>query len=1088
MTGTRRLQVRISFGRTTGTRNGRKRPALRTAVVAGATLAATLIAVAPSATAASSAVGPTSPDIYVACGYGSVAPSGSSCSQLGDVLTSVMSDNAASAPAATIELLPGDYCPIDISSLTSNQYNILYRRLTIEGVGLSTEDPNNPVSLDGPEAGISTFQWSKDFCSGSPNAMVSIENDDWGPGGYTLTLRNLALDGTANGDDTGNPSMGVYAVETSMLLDDVLVENFASGDGVYYADGEDTGLQVENSAFTGNEVGANIGGGSIDDSTFATNTTGVQTDNLLNMSADTITQNTDGFNLQSDFAGVAIANSIVANNATEDCDGTNGWEATESGLGASGHNLLGPTCPVGKTNSDLAWDSTGLTAAPAENGGPTPTVVPGGDQAGSLGDSGWCGYTDQREYLNSGGDACDAGAYNSSADGTPEAGNGSYDFGSFHYGDTAPSADIGFSNSGGGLLNVFSVAIKSGPFTIASGGDSCTWAVLMPTAASCDVEVTAVPTGQGEMTGTLAIQTSEGETDITLTADALPPRPDAITVASTADDAGDGTCGSDPTTCTLRQAIDDLAPGGTITVPAGTYTLSQGELDVEQPETIVGAGARTTSIVGDGSDRVLDFDADNDSLSGVTVTGGQSNYAAGILVDEGASLSLDHSTVDGNTAYYDGGGIENDGTLTITASTISNNEATEANYGTGGGIGSFDASMEIVNSTIAGNSAASGGGVTVASGSADAAFSTIADNTSSDGGGFYLTTEEEEGAAKASPHLARLASKAHDSDDPDVTAEDDVIATNTGGSGTANCDGSLDSGGHNVASDTSCGLAASGDLQSANAQLGALANNGGDTDTLLPGSTSPAIDAASDSDCADLHPKVDQRDVARPVGAHCDSGSVEAGGTTPHADATRLTPTAATTTSIYYGKSATLSTTLTDTTTGHAISGVTVTLSQRPGTSGSFHRVTSATTASSGMAKLKVTPKVNTQYVWTYAATAAHQAATSKFATITVSQVVHATLVKKTVTAGHKAVVYGTVSPTDNHKKVVLQQFTHGAWKALRITATIHLQKLPNHKHAVGFVLKLKTHHHGKLKLRVARAATATNTAGNSSTLHLTVH
>ena len=53
--------------------------------------------------------------------------------------------------------------------------------------------------------------------------------------------------------------------------------------------------------------------------------------------------------------------------------------------------------------------------------------------------------------------------------------------------------------------------------------------------------------------------------------------------------------------------------------------------------------------------------------------------------------------------------------------------------------------------------------------------------------------------------------------------------------------------------------------------LGPLALNGGPTRThaLLPGS--PALDAASTPDC----PPTDQRGVARPQGAGCDSGSYE---------------------------------------------------------------------------------------------------------------------------------------------------------------------------------------------------------------------
>ena len=64
--------------------------------------------------------------------------------------------------------------------------------------------------------------------------------------------------------------------------------------------------------------------------------------------------------------------------------------------------------------------------------------------------------------------------------------------------------------------------------------------------------------------------------------------------------------------------------------------------------------------------------------------------------------------------------------------------------------------------------------------------------------------------------------------------------------------------------------------------LGALADNGGTTPTLLPQATSPAIDAA---DCVGISP--DQRGVARPQGARCDIGAVEVlAAVAPSADVT----------------------------------------------------------------------------------------------------------------------------------------------------------------------------------------------------------
>ncbi len=62
-------------------------------------------------------------------------------------------------------------------------------------------------------------------------------------------------------------------------------------------------------------------------------------------------------------------------------------------------------------------------------------------------------------------------------------------------------------------------------------------------------------------------------------------------------------------------------------------------------------------------------------------------------------------------------------------------------------------------------------------------------------------------------------------------------------------------------------------VASAALALGALGNNGGHTPTIMPGATSVALDSANAAFCLD----VDQRGYARPLGAGCDVGAIEAG-------------------------------------------------------------------------------------------------------------------------------------------------------------------------------------------------------------------
>ena len=70
--------------------------------------------------------------------------------------------------------------------------------------------------------------------------------------------------------------------------------------------------------------------------------------------------------------------------------------------------------------------------------------------------------------------------------------------------------------------------------------------------------------------------------------------------------------------------------------------------------------------------------------------------------------------------------------------------------------------------------------------------------------------------------------------------------------------------------------------------LGALANNGGPTQTLLPLTGSPLLDAIPPASCGAA---VDQRGITRPQGTGCDIGAVEVEVVTPApAQAAVVTP------------------------------------------------------------------------------------------------------------------------------------------------------------------------------------------------------
>jgi hypothetical protein len=246
-----------------------------------------------------------------------------------------------------------------------------------------------------------------------------------------------------------------------------------------------------------------------------------------------------------------------------------------------------------------------------------------------------------------------------------------------------------------------------------------------------------------------------------------------------------------------------------------------------------------------------------------SITGNSAQNGGGINNNSTGPLTVGETLIAGNTALgtIGGGGILNNstGTFTLFQSTVSGNSS--AGFGGGGIDSNSSGTVNITNSTISGNSTTGsngGGGVYKNSSAAISMTSvTITGNSSTNGG-----------------------SNIHDnSAGGSLSLLNSIVANPVGGS---NCGGDpITSNGFNLASDASCNLVAAGDLQNTNPLLGALANNGGLTPThaLLIGS--PAIDAGTAAGGS-----VDQRGVARPVGAGFDIGAFEGTGAAPPPPAT----------------------------------------------------------------------------------------------------------------------------------------------------------------------------------------------------------
>jgi hypothetical protein len=360
------------------------------------------------------------------------------------------------------------------------------------------------------------------------------------------------------------------------------------------------------------------------------------------------------------------------------------------------------------------------------------------------------------------------------------------------------------------------------------------------------------------------------------------------------------------TDAALRGAVEaaNAAEGAdTIRLPAGTIHLDseEGGLDVFDELTIVGSAGSVIDGA-DIQDRIIDVDDHVAAvrIQGVTFTGAtrgaisfhSMGEAAAELQSasvEGHQLVITGSTFDGNDAggRGQGGAIDfnpsvDDGRLVVSGSTFSNNRADDGDgFGRGGAI-KFDGwTMTVENSTFTGNVArgdafdSGGGAISVNRGLAELTHVTIAGNRAEGGA---------RGGGIRGPVFALLDFSTYSF--VPVTVTNSIVANNTSelqqqtesraraaavATQADDCDTNVGSGGGNVESSTTCGFKDATDAQDADPGLGPLAANGGATRTMAIAKTSPAFDAAVANACA----ATDQRGIARPQFAACDSGAFE---------------------------------------------------------------------------------------------------------------------------------------------------------------------------------------------------------------------
>jgi predicted outer membrane repeat protein len=235
----------------------------------------------------------------------------------------------------------------------------------------------------------------------------------------------------------------------------------------------------------------------------------------------------------------------------------------------------------------------------------------------------------------------------------------------------------------------------------------------------------------------------------------------------------------------------------------------------------------------------------------------------GVYIFDGI-LAVSDSTFNGNSAIFGGGGIRsNRSDTTVTRSTFSGNSAPGQfgqGVGSGGGIDSLYGTLVVFDSTFIGNSAKYGGAL-FGLYSNSVTNTTFSGNSAEVLGGAIVLRE---GTLVNSTVVGNTVGSEDGGggiygDEASITLTNTIVAVNSGDD--IEPAGLFDGTGNLIGGDP---------------MLGAPADNGGPTLTMLPELESPAADAV---DCT-AAPATDQRGIPRPQGFRCDIGAVDITGVT----------------------------------------------------------------------------------------------------------------------------------------------------------------------------------------------------------------
>jgi fibronectin-binding autotransporter adhesin len=320
---------------------------------------------------------------------------------------------------------------------------------------------------------------------------------------------------------------------------------------------------------------------------------------------------------------------------------------------------------------------------------------------------------------------------------------------------------------------------------------------------------------------------------------------------------------------------------GTIALERALPKITASHLTIIGPSsggiTIDGGGEVPVMVVAPGATVKLDD---------LTIANGLKLHGNGGGVHNNGTLTVINCTFSGNRTsaggIHGGGGIYNDGTLTVTGSTFLNNSANSGS-GSGGGIFNAGGRLTVNKSTFSSNSAFQGGGIfdqiLVGHPTMTVTNSTFSDNIGFLSGGAIRDISDEGmtvtnstfsgnsggswgGAIDCSSTLRLTNSTFSSNTAPDfgsaifsldARVKSTIVAASHGA---GNCSGTITDVSYNISDDTSCGFAKTGSANNGDGvdpllSPAGLADNGGPTMTIALLDGSPAIDVIPVADCTD---------------------------------------------------------------------------------------------------------------------------------------------------------------------------------------------------------------------------------------------